>query len=174
MTLDTEAVLGGAGRAAADDSVKLSTPGCALLAAILGFPKVRVAPAGSWAGGALDQARRLCESLGVARMARCLVHEQGGVGFKLAAALRLDGCLTPPCQLLQLCISSHARAQPSACVLEIHHHPLPPTAVPAPACFHTPNRTRAATLQQASPPCRPPTRRAAPQTLPAAARSRRC
>ena len=40
MTLDTEGVLGSHVKGGSDDGVKLSTPGCALLAAILGFPKV--------------------------------------------------------------------------------------------------------------------------------------
>jgi hypothetical protein len=50
MTLDTAAAFGsssgggGAGAAGDDGSVRLSTPGCALLAAILGFPKVRSLP----------------------------------------------------------------------------------------------------------------------------------
>jgi hypothetical protein len=57
MTLDTAAVLGGqdgqAGGGGDDGSIKLSTPGCALLAAILGFPKVgrpvaAVAVGGGW------------------------------------------------------------------------------------------------------------------------------
>lgn len=38
MTLDTNAVLGGGGDGGSEE--RLSTPGCALLATILGFPKV--------------------------------------------------------------------------------------------------------------------------------------
>jgi len=40
MTLDTAVVLGGQGGQQQDEGARLSTPGCALLAAMLGFPKV--------------------------------------------------------------------------------------------------------------------------------------
>ena len=46
MTLDTNAVLGrgGSGSGGGGSDERLSTPGCALLATILGFPKVRSRP----------------------------------------------------------------------------------------------------------------------------------
>jgi hypothetical protein len=87
MTLDTGAVLAGGD----DGGARLSTPGCALLAAILGFPKVRLCAA--WGEGRAGQLARLGFNQATAVSRR---EVQGPVRAALCGAASKNRCSRCP------------------------------------------------------------------------------